>query len=56
MITDKREIAKLNIASILDHPSVFMGGPSQQNRKRAERVLEYLEQEGLVSFSNGDRQ
>jgi hypothetical protein len=31
-----------DIALILDHPSVFMGGPSRGNLKRATKILEYL--------------
>lgn len=31
------------IASILDHPSVFMGGPSQQNMKKARAAIAALE-------------
>ena len=27
------------LASSLDHPSVFMGGPSERNKKRARYVL-----------------
>jgi hypothetical protein len=42
-ITDKREILKREIASMLDHPSVFMGGPSQQNQRRADRIIQHLE-------------
>ncbi len=50
MITDKRELAKLNIASILDHPSVYMGGPSRGSQRNADRILKYLEKEGLIRF------
>jgi hypothetical protein len=44
-ITDKREILKREIASMLDHPSVFMGGPSQQNQRKADRIIQHLERE-----------
>lgn len=27
------------IAAMLDHPSVYMGGPSQRNMRRAEQIL-----------------
>ena len=30
------------IASILDHPSVYMGGPSKQSLKKARKILDYL--------------
>ncbi len=52
MITDKREPAKLDIASILDHPSVYMGGPSRGNQRNADRILTYLEKEGLIRFDS----
>lgn len=51
MITDKRELAIMDIASILDHPSVYMGGPSHGNRRNADRILKYLEKEGVVNFA-----
>ena len=38
----EREKLQREIASILDHPSVFMGGPSQHNLRKAERVLEHM--------------
>lgn len=34
------------IASVLDYPSVYMGGPSMQSRKKAERIIEALDAEG----------
>jgi hypothetical protein len=37
------EILRREIASMLDHPSVFMGGPSQQNMRLAERIIRHLE-------------
>lgn len=37
------------IASILDHPSVYMGGPSQGNRRKAQRILEVLEDGGYIN-------
>ena len=27
------------IAAMLDHPSVYMGGPSQRNMRRAEQII-----------------
>lgn len=36
------------IASILDHPSVYMGGPSRQNINKAERIWKALQAEGYV--------
>jgi hypothetical protein len=47
----KREILILYIASFLDGNSVYMGGPSQMNRKRADRLLEILEENDLIDYS-----
>lgn len=41
-MTDKETVQR-NIAAILDHPSVFMGGPSRQNMKKAEKIIYYLQ-------------
>lgn len=38
----------LAIASILDNPSVYMGGPSQGSLRKADRILEYLEDQGFL--------
>lgn len=37
------------IASMLDHPSVFMGGPSQRSIRRARDIIDALKAEGLMS-------
>jgi DnaJ-class molecular chaperone len=37
------------MASIMDYPSVYMGGPSPGNMKRAEKIIEFLKKEGLLS-------
>lgn len=37
------------IASMLDHPSVFMGGPSQRSIRRARDIIKALKTEGLMS-------
>lgn len=34
------------IASMLDHPSVFMGGPSQRSMRRAKDIIDALRAEG----------
>lgn len=44
----KREVLQREIAAILDHPSVFMGGPSRQSLKTAGRVLQHLEAENVL--------
>lgn len=37
------------IASMIDHPSVFMGGPSRRSINIATRIWESLEEEGFVN-------
>lgn len=34
------------IASVLDYPSVYMGGPSQHSRRKAQRIIDALDAEG----------
>ena len=41
-MTDK-ELVTRHIANILDHPSVYMGGPSANSLRKAERIVKYLE-------------
>lgn len=36
------------IAALLDHPNVYMGGPSRPSIRRAERIWEVLKEEGYV--------
>lgn len=49
MTTEAQELVEL-IAGYLDYPSIYiyMGGPSRHSRKRAERLLEALKDEGYV--------
>ena len=42
------EIIKRIIASILDYPSVYMGGPSEDNKRRAQKIIEFLKEEKLL--------
>ena len=44
------EVIQRNIASMLDHPSVYMGGPSQGSMRRAKRIVEYLASLGAVEY------
>ena len=37
------------IASILDHPNVFMGGPHPNSRRKARAILEYFAAEGWIA-------
>lgn len=39
----EREILQREIASILDYPSVYMGGPSYTSLQKAERIVKFLE-------------
>jgi len=34
------------VASMLDHPSVFMDGPSQRNLRRARDIIDALRADG----------
>lgn len=51
-ITDKREILKREIASLLDLPSIYMGGPSQGNLRRAAQIIEHIEMYYGISASS----
>lgn len=46
---DARLDLQHTIASILDHPSVFMGGPSRGNLNKADAILDALGQKGMVN-------
>jgi hypothetical protein len=39
---DDKELFLRVVGSILDHPSVYMGGASQQSRRKAERIWDEL--------------
>jgi hypothetical protein len=41
------KIALHVIGTILDNPSVYMGGPSQQSLRRAKMIVDYLIDEGV---------
>lgn len=42
------ESIKITIASILDYPSVYMDGPSEGNKRKAQKIIEFLKQESLI--------
>ena len=42
------EILCRMIASMIDHPSVYMGGPSINSRRKAVNIIEMLKKEGLL--------
>ena len=39
---------ELAIAQFLDHPSIYMGGPSRVSLRKAEKIMDYLQEEGLL--------
>ena len=43
----REEIIISIIASSFDHPSVFMGGPSQRSKRKAESLLHALGEYGF---------
>jgi hypothetical protein len=43
------------VASVLDHPSIYMGGPSRQSIAKARRVLAALRREGFLSNASDGR-
>ncbi len=38
----ERLLAQRGIAAILDHPSVYMGGPSQNSMRKANSIIDAL--------------
>lgn len=36
------------IASKIDYPSVYMGGPSHNTMRKAERIIKILKEDGLL--------
>lgn len=43
-----RELLEVIFASMLDSPSVYMGGPSQGSRRKARRLIEHLDHDWKV--------
>lgn len=43
----KKELTH-KIAVMLDYPSLYMGGPSYQNTRRAVQIVDVLEAENLL--------
>lgn len=41
----QKYVMRQHIAGVLDHPSVYMGGPSPQSLRKAIRIVEHLLQE-----------
>jgi hypothetical protein len=44
-----KEVLEAAIARVLDYPSAYMGGPSAQSRRTAQRVIEALEERGVLA-------
>ena len=43
MLTDaERELVQRVIAACIDHPSVYMGGPSRDSMRKADKIIAYL--------------
>lgn len=43
MVVEDRDIVIRFIGAMIDHPSVFMGGPSRRSLRLATQIVEYLE-------------
>lgn len=43
----EKYLLRQRIAAILDHPSVYMGGPSQQSIRKAIKIIEALDDEPM---------
>lgn len=46
--SEARECLQRLIGSILDHPSVYMGGASHNSMRKADRVINALIREGYI--------
>lgn len=44
-----REFLTRLISEIIDHPSVYMGGPSRQAQQKANRIIDALQKAGYLS-------
>ena len=44
---DNSELVR-TIASIIDHPSVYMGGPSAHAIRLADRIIKYMKANDLL--------
>jgi hypothetical protein len=44
-----RETLQRKIAALLDHPSVYMGGPSRQSMSKADKIIKLLEERAPVN-------
>lgn len=43
LTNDQKFILRQDIASMLDHPSVYMGGPSWGSKQKAIKIINHLE-------------
>ena len=42
------EIIQRTMASIMDYPSLYMGGPSHHSKMKADKIIKFLKEEGLL--------
>jgi hypothetical protein len=45
----RAEYNRLTVASVIDHPSVYMGGPSEHALRLADRILAAIKYDTLVA-------
>lgn len=48
-----KRVLLATIGAILDHPNIYMGGPSRPSLKKAEKILDYMKDEWGIEFPNG---
>lgn len=48
---EERLLVQRSIASLIDSPSVYMGGPSPASMKRADRIIAWLEESHRLHFT-----
>ena len=52
MTDDERRLVQRQIAGIIDHPSIYMGGPSVNSMRKAGSIIEALEDAERLVASN----
>lgn len=52
MSETERRLVQREIASQIDYPSVYMGGPSPSSMKKAERIMQTLEESFRLRATN----
>lgn len=56
MMPDERAYVRARIASILDYPSVYMGGPSANSLRRADDIINELERQCRIVTTTCDHE